>query len=99
MPGDARYLSTRGRTDSVGFEAAVLMGLATDGGLLLPETVPTVTADLDAWRFLSYPDLAKAVMRPFIGSPGLPVQFLRPNAFQGNFYESLLRSLMNLLTS
>ena len=39
------------------------------------------------------------VMRPFIGSPGLPVQFLRPHAFQGNFYESVFRSLMNLLAS
>src|SRR5512133_2617504 len=25
------------------------------------------------------------ILRPFIGSPALPVQFLRPNAFQGNF--------------
>jgi hypothetical protein len=31
-------------------------------------------------------------LRPFIGSPHLPVQFLRPNAFDGNFYEAVLRS-------
>lgn len=29
-------------------------------------------------------------LRPFIGSPGLPVEFLRANAFEGNFYEAVL---------
>lgn len=37
------------------------------------------------------------ILRPFIGSPGLPVQFLRPTAFQGNFYESLFSSVGHLL--
>ena len=32
------------------------------------------------------------ILRPFIGTPGLPVQFLRPNAFQGNFYETVFHS-------
>jgi hypothetical protein len=35
-------------------------------------------------------------LRPFVGSPGLPVQFLRNNAFEGNFYEITLQSLQNL---
>lgn len=39
------------------------------------------------------------VLRPFIGSPDLPVAFLRPTAFQGNFYETVLRSAMRLLQS
>ncbi|MGA2864356.1 MAG: hypothetical protein ABSF95_07695 [Verrucomicrobiota bacterium] len=37
------------------------------------------------------------LLRPFIGSPGLPVQFLRPTAFQGNFYEAVLGALRHLL--
>lgn len=37
------------------------------------------------------------VMRPFIGSPGLPVEFFRADAFRGNFYEATLRALINLL--
>ena len=37
------------------------------------------------------------VMRPFIGSPGLPVEFFRTDAFHGNFYETTLRALMTLL--
>jgi hypothetical protein len=36
-------------------------------------------------------------LRPFVGSPGLPVQFLRPNAFEGNFFEALLYSLRQLI--
>lgn len=37
------------------------------------------------------------ILRPFVGSPGLPVQFLRPDAFQGTFYESLWRAAKHLL--
>jgi hypothetical protein len=33
------------------------------------------------------------IMRPFIGAPGLPVQFFRPDAFRGNFYEAVSYSL------
>jgi hypothetical protein len=36
------------------------------------------------------------ILRPFIGSPGLPVQFLRPTAFQGNFYETVFGALLRL---
>lgn len=32
------------------------------------------------------------ILRPFIGSPGLPVQFVRDDAFNGNFFETVLRS-------
>lgn len=36
------------------------------------------------------------IMRPFIGSPWLPVQFLRDDAFNGNFFETVLRSGLRL---
>ena len=39
------------------------------------------------------------ILRPFIGSPLLPVEFLRPNAFQGNFYETIFHSLLRLVGS
>lgn len=38
------------------------------------------------------------ILRPFIGAPSLPVQFLRPNAFEGNFYETVLRDVIRLLS-
>lgn len=39
------------------------------------------------------------ILRPFIGSPLLPVEFLRPNAFQGNFYETVFHSLLRIVSS
>ena len=39
------------------------------------------------------------ILRPFIGSPVLPVEFLRPNAFQGNFYETVLGAIARLIGS
>ena len=38
------------------------------------------------------------ILRPFIGSPDLPVEFFRPNAFQGNFYETVFRALGRLFS-
>jgi hypothetical protein len=39
------------------------------------------------------------ILRPFIGLPSLPVEFLRPNAFHGNFYENVFHTLQHLLSS
>lgn len=36
------------------------------------------------------------VIRPFIGSPGLPVEFLRADPLRGNFFEALWAALQNL---
>ena len=49
-----RYKSTRGQVSDLSFTEAVLMGLASDGGLLLPESVPDVSEHLDAWQSLSF---------------------------------------------
>ena len=35
------------------------------------------------------------ILRPYFGSPGLEVQFLRPDPLRGNFYESVLNALGN----
>jgi hypothetical protein len=37
------------------------------------------------------------LLRPFIGSPALRVEFLRQHAFEGNFFEAVFRSLRHLL--
>jgi hypothetical protein len=39
------------------------------------------------------------ILRPFIGSPDLPIQFLRETAFQGNFYETFFHALRSLFNS
>ncbi|MFT4711824.1 MAG: threonine synthase [Candidatus Azotimanducaceae bacterium] len=61
-----QYQSTRGKVSKISFTDAVLMGLGTDGGLLLPETVPNVSQYLEQWQSLSYPELAKKVMALYI---------------------------------
>ncbi len=63
-----RYISTRGGVEPISFSQAVMMGLATDGGLLLPENIPTVDAEtLKQWGQLSFQELAVEVMLPFVG--------------------------------
>ncbi len=39
------------------------------------------------------------ILRPFIGSPGLDVEFLRKTALQGNFYETVFQSIVSLFHS
>ena len=61
-----QYLSTRGHSARPSFSEILLGGLAADGGLYLPISYPKVgTAELDAWRQLSYADLAFEVLRRF----------------------------------
>lgn len=38
------------------------------------------------------------ILRPFVGWPGLPVQFLRDDALKGNFYETIFRSVVHLFS-
>lgn len=58
-----RYISTRGGAEALAFDDTVLAGLASDGGLYLPETWPSL--DLAALAGLDYPRLTAAVLAPF----------------------------------
>jgi len=63
-----RYVSTRGRAPVLDFEGVLLAGLASDGGLYVPEAWPTL--DAAAWRALAgqpYPELATRLIAPFVG--------------------------------
>ena len=63
-----QYVSTRGAAPKLGFEEAMLAGLARDGGLYVPETWPRMSeAEIAALAGLSYEEAAFRVMRPFIG--------------------------------
>jgi threonine synthase len=71
-----QYLSTRGKLSPISFTEAVLMGLAEDGGLLLPRTIPRIGGEtFAAWQKLSYADLAFEVMSRFIDD--VPVSDLK----------------------
>jgi threonine synthase len=63
-----QYISTRGRAEALDFEGATLAGLASDGGLYLPESWPHFSTDeFVAMRGLSYVETAVRVIRPFVG--------------------------------
>lgn len=67
-----KYISTRGGIEPISFTEAVMMGLANDGGLILPESIPDVSDKLDHWRSLSYSDLAFQITSQFIGNDDIP---------------------------
>ena len=63
-----RYVSTRGAAPSLNFEEVLLTGLASDGGLYVPESLPQFSrADLLAMATLDYPALARKIIAPFVG--------------------------------
>lgn len=62
-----RYVSTRGGMAALPFSEILLEGLARDGGLAMPESLPQVSREtLASWRHLSYADLATQVLKLFI---------------------------------
>ncbi|HUJ43063.1 MAG TPA: threonine synthase [Opitutaceae bacterium] len=60
-----RFISTRGQTEPVGFTEAVAIGLAPDGGLFLPETLPALGGDLERLTRLDYAALCCELLRLF----------------------------------
>jgi threonine synthase len=64
-----RYISTRGEAPALSFSEAMLAGLARDGGLYLPESYPTLSAETIAgFAGKSYGEVARAVLMPFVGA-------------------------------
>jgi threonine synthase len=64
-----KYVSTRGRAPVLGFSDAVLAGLASDGGLYLPETWPQLSAETIAgYANRPYAEVAYDIISRFTGS-------------------------------
>ena len=62
-----KYISTRGQAPTLDFEQVLLTGLAADGGLYVPEKLPTFSkADIEAMAALDYPQLAERIIAPFV---------------------------------
>ena len=83
-----KYVSTRAGSENAApakrFTEILLEGLAADGGLYVPEACPK--ADLAAWRSLSYPDLAFAILSRFMDDvpelKGIVARTYTPEIFQ-----------------
>ena len=62
-----KYVSTRGKAPKLSFEDAVIAGLASDGGLYVPEEIPHFSkADIAQMADLSYEDLMLRIITPFV---------------------------------
>lgn len=62
-----KYISTRGQASRLSFEDALLAGLASDGGLYVPESWPRLSdATLRSFVGADYATVAKAVLHPFM---------------------------------
>ncbi len=72
-----KYVSTRGSAPSLDFAGVTLAGLASDGGLYVPEAWPQFSHDeIAAMRGLPYAELAARVMQPFVGDCLTPERLL-----------------------
>jgi threonine synthase len=68
-----KYISTRGTAPALNFEEVVLAGLASDGGLYVPESIPALSMpEIAALRGFSYPDLAYNIISRFTGDTIAP---------------------------
>lgn len=62
-----KYISTRGQAPALDFEQVLLTGLASDGGLYVPEKLPTFSpGEIADMASLDYPQLAQKIITPFV---------------------------------
>ena len=63
---DLFYRSTRSKGEAVSASQAILKGLADDGGLFVPETVPRLDKSLEELSQMTYQETAYEVMKLFL---------------------------------
>ena len=63
---ELRYKSTRSDAAPISASQAILKGLADDGGLFVPETIPALDVELEALSKLTYKETAYEVMKLFL---------------------------------
>jgi threonine synthase len=88
------YISTRDAgavANKRSFSQILLEGLAPDGGLYMPQSYPQVTqAELDAWRKLSYADLAYEILRRFADDiPEADLRSLTKKTYTAEVYKNV----------
>jgi threonine synthase len=78
-----RYISTRGEAPALGFRDVVLAGLASDGGLYVPEKWPRLTdAEIAALAGKSYQSIAHSIISRFAGGEiGKPLHRMIDDAY------------------
>lgn len=68
MPDGILYESTNGRAKKVSFREALLLGQAPDGGLFVPQRVPSIgLSEIASFKGRPYSEVAFEVSRRFVG--------------------------------
>ena len=60
------YKSTRGKNESVTASMAILKGLADDGGLFVPDSIPVMDKSIEELSAMTYQEVAYEVMKLFL---------------------------------
>lgn len=69
MMSDIQYYSTNLKADKVSFQDALIKGLAPDGGLYMPESIPAFTKDeIASFSTKEYHEIAYEVLHKFLGN-------------------------------
>ena len=75
------YSSTRGQHNHILFRDVVMIGLANDKGLFIPDTIPKVSdEELQMWRTQykdNFPALAIAILSKFVKEDQVPYEQLQ----------------------
>jgi threonine synthase len=73
-----QYRSTRGQAKNYSFEEAVMTGLGPDGGLFIPQEIPSLPANWrQAWSQHSFQELAVEILSMYIDSSEIPREDLK----------------------
>ncbi|OCF40159.1 threonine synthase [Kwoniella heveanensis CBS 569] len=73
MAEEMRYFSTRGGSETLSFEDAVLTGLAPNGGLYIPTHIPSLPSDWQTrWASLTFPQLSHEILSLFVPTSVIP---------------------------
>ncbi len=87
-----RYVSTRGEAPVLGFDDVLLAGLASDGGLYVPETWPQFApAEIADFAGMPYRAVAARVMAPFVEGtiPAGDFEAMVADAYAGFTHEAV----------
>ena len=93
-----QYISTRGSAPALDFRGALLAGLASDGGLYVPASVPQFSPQqISELAGLSYTELALRILTPFVGDSFTQAELKRMiDAAYGSFRHSAIAPLVQL---
>ncbi|EPX70755.1 threonine synthase [Schizosaccharomyces octosporus yFS286] len=78
MSSNITYLSTRGGSSNLSFEDAVLKGLASDGGLFIPNEIPQFPKNwVEDWKNKSFSEVAFEIMSLYVPREEIPADALK----------------------